>query len=489
MQLYNLKFIRLRFILPLIFVSSLGMAQITNTMFYMRGVPQRYQINPAFQPECNFFLGLPGLSPFQAKVQNSPFALNDAIYYNSQLDSLITFLHPLGDKDAFLSLLKETNFINSEVSASIASFGFKSNNLYFTFDINERVFAQFSYPDDYIRLPIIGPDSGMVYDFNNFAMDFTALNEISMGVSRKFGDRLTIGIRGKILLGQANLVTKLFDVTFSANETAWPLHTDISLNTSSPYLADYVKVAANAPLDLVFGNIDSMSNIDTPSLNELRKMALNPKNFGLGLDIGADYRVNDWLQVSASIIDLGRMSWNSGVVNLTNKSDYYFDGVNYFLDGDKDFFEAFTDSIENTFDKFNSSGTKYATWLPAKIYAGAAFYVHPKINFGVLSRTDFYKGNVRQQFTASANFYPIRMISTSLSYSIIDRYYKNIGIGLALKASPFNFYIITDTGPSAAMWWNKAKYVNLRIGMNMMFGCIREKGKGKAAMYDMPLVD
>jgi hypothetical protein len=33
-----------------------------NTLFYLQGAPQRYFINPASQPECNFFFGTPGLS-------------------------------------------------------------------------------------------------------------------------------------------------------------------------------------------------------------------------------------------------------------------------------------------------------------------------------------------------------------------------------------------------------------------------------------------
>lgn len=479
-----------KILLLFICIPFFSMAQMPNTLFFMRGTPQRYQINPAFQPECNFFIGLPGASPVQVKVQNSPFALKDAIYYDEDIDSLITFLHPRGDKEAFLSLLKETNFINTEASVNLGSFGFRTkNNLFFTFDISERVFAQVSYPEDFLRLPIIGPDEGTAYDFNNFAVDLTAMNELSMGVSTNLGEKLTVGIRGKILLGQANFNTEKYDVTFSASEAEWPLHTDISLNSSSPYLTDYVEMVANAPLDLVFGDLDTM-NIEEPTASEIRRMALNTRNFGLGLDIGADYKLTEWLRVSASLIDIGRIKWKDGVLNLKNSADYYFNGVDYFLDDDDEkFFDDFTDSMKNTFNNFTSTETSYGTWLPAKIYAGAAIYPNPKVSFGLLSRTDFYQGKVREQLTLSANLSPNRMLSTTFSYSLIDNYYKNIGFGLALKVFPFNFYLITDTGPSVAMWYNEARYVNLRLGMNLMFGCKKEKGRKKGVKYDMPVVD
>ena len=64
--------------------------------------------------------------------------------------------------------------------------------------------------------------------------------------------------------------------------------------------------------------------------------------------------------------------------------------------------------------------------------------------------------------------------------------YKNLGLGLALKLFPFNFYIITDTAPSIVFWPTEAKYLNLRVGLNIMFG---GKQKKKAPVFDMPLVD
>jgi hypothetical protein len=120
-----------------------------------------------------------------------------------------------------------------------------------------------------------------------------------------------------------------------------------------------------------------------------------------------------------------------------------------------------------------------------KLYLGGAIYAHPKISFGLLSRTEFFKGDIRQQFTASANFYPIRMVSATVSYSVIGQSYKNIGFGLALKAFPFNLYFLTDTGPSIYFFPTEAQYFNFKIGMNIMIGCKKSK---KDKTYDMPLI-
>ena len=144
-------------------------AQNTNTMYFMHGVPQRYQINPAFHSECNIFIGFPGIAPLQTQFRNSAFGLADVLEYNGHLDSLISFRHPLAVKnsqESFLALLKNKNSFESDVSIGIASFGFKSKeyDTWFSFDISQRISAHGGYPADLFRLPLLGADSASFFD-------------------------------------------------------------------------------------------------------------------------------------------------------------------------------------------------------------------------------------------------------------------------------------------------------------------------------------
>jgi len=443
----------------------------------MRGVPQVYQVNPAFQPECNFFLGLPGISPLNAKVAISPFAINDVLIYDESIDSLITFLHPLADTDAFLSILKEKNFINTDVSSAIVSFGFRAKNAYLSFDISQRVSARAEIPEDLFKLPIYGPDSARNYDFNNFGVHASVWSEYALGASYQFGEKLSIGWRGKLLFGQANINTNKFDVTLSTSEDSWPVHSAITLDVCAPFL----DVVYDDEGMIDFDNLE-MRDLSIPK--DLPSIAFNPKNFGLAMDIGMDFRPLNWLQISASLVDLGYIKWNDYVYNLENNAEYDFMGVEVNLDSE-DFMQDLADSLEQVF-KFSATENPYSTALPAKIYAGVAVYPHPRISFGALSRTEILAGDIYQQFTLSANFYPIRMLSAAFSYSIIDRYYKNLGIGLSFKPGPFNMYLITDTGPSAAFWPYEARFVNLRLGFNLVFGCKKLSKKEKKVV--LPLI-
>jgi hypothetical protein len=456
-----------------------GFSQLTNTSFFMKGVPQVYQINPAFQPGCKFFIGLPGVSPFQVRAQSAPLSLKDLVYYNEIAGQPITPFHPLGDKQAFLDGLNDRNFINTDVGVPIASIGFGSptDGKFIAFDITQRVSANVNYPKDIFEIPIHGFDSGMNFDFNGLGIDAMVYTELAMNVSRKLGDIITVGWRGKILLGQANISTTKFDVTLGTGEESWPVHSNIVMNAALPFLD--VKYNADGMID--FANTDLVPDIE----KDIPSLVFNPKNIGLAMDIGVDIRPTDWLQVSASVVDFGSIKWKDKIYNLENAADYQFNGLEVSLDG-TDFAQVLADSLSESFKfKSDSIPTAYRTWLPTKIYLGTAFYVHPKISFGILSRTELYKSSLRQQFTVSANFYPIRMISTSFSYSVIEGSYKNLGLGLALKAFPFNFYILTDTGPSVYFWPTDATNMNLRIGMNIMFGCKQKK----APKFDVPLVN
>ena len=44
----------------LIWFSAGLQGQQSNILYYMKGVPQSHLLNPATQPRCGFYLGLPG---------------------------------------------------------------------------------------------------------------------------------------------------------------------------------------------------------------------------------------------------------------------------------------------------------------------------------------------------------------------------------------------------------------------------------------------
>jgi hypothetical protein len=161
-----------------------------------------------------------------------------------------------------------------------------------------------------------------------------------------------------------------------------------------------------------------------------------------------------------------------------------------------------SDSIFNAFKKFNVQPGGYSTYLPTKIYIGGTFNLwSDRISFGVLSMTELYLNTVRQSFSVSANIQPIRMFSTSLSYSLLDNTYHDFGFGLSLKLGPINTYYIFDYIPTTYDNLKNLKIANqtlpsipapvytrafsMKIGMNIVFGGNRKK----KLLQDVPLIE
>jgi len=200
---------------------------------------------------------------------------------------------------------------------------------------------------------------------------------------------------------------------------------------------------------------------------------------------------------------MGFIKWKDDVYSFTQDGKFEFQGVDI-SDGilSEDFdstmdaeFENLGDSIVDIFE-LKSSDDPYTTWLPTKIYIGGTYHIHPRVSVGLLSRSEIYDGKIRQSFTLSANTLLANFFSLSVSYSIMNYAYNNLGIGMAIRGGPIQLYFVTDRIPLSysmieisdngdtqkiPMFFDQ-RTLNFRFGLNLTFGC-REKG-----LKDKPLV-
>ena len=118
------KFIFFRFItvsLIAILSATFTSGQYSMTQYHMYGIPQTNQINPAFQPDCRFYLGMPMLSPMRFTAGINSLQYRDIFTWNSSLGKYINFLNPLSDKNAFLDALTPVNNLRIALSTNILS--------------------------------------------------------------------------------------------------------------------------------------------------------------------------------------------------------------------------------------------------------------------------------------------------------------------------------------------------------------------------------
>jgi hypothetical protein len=472
----------------IVLYSSIALAQVSNTLYFMDRLPQATQLNPAVQPKCDVYFGFPGLSSVQFDMGNNSLSLNDILSYNADLDSMITFMHPLANlhnnegKNKFINTLKDQNSIFTNFQIDVLAFGFRVKEMYFTCNYTIKTNFSASYPKDMARFMMYLADSIATYDFKGFGLNSTVYGELGIGVSRVFDD-FTFGIKTKLLSGLAdvstindqfqlktNVVNHMFDLTINSKTT---------FNIYDPYHEFRTDSAGET-------KFDSIVSKDNP-MDYFKPF----ESIGLGFDFGAIYTGVDKFVFSASVIDLGFINWKNNVYNLKTKNSYHFTGpsIDFYKDT-LDFFSAISDSLKES-SKFVQTRNSYTSWLPTKIFLGAEYYPVSFASLGLLSISQYYRQKFSQQIMASVNFRPGKMNMISLNYSFFDNGFSYIGIGMASRVGPFNTYFMTDNMPvqfgkfdGVPILPYKLKNFNYRFGINFVFGCGNRKLKDKPLMVD-----
>ena len=461
-------------------------AQVSTTLYHMYGVPQSNQLNPAFQPNCDAYLGFPMLSPLNFSTDMNPLRYNDIFSYNSQLDKIITFMHQDGDKSAFLNALNPINALNTNVGTNPLSMGWRDKQFYFTIDFTEKIENDVRFTKDFADFVLNGNRNQERFNFSETGFDLKYYHELALGISYDYEDLFQIGARAKVLFGVANINTRLSDITVRAYEDRWDFNSNMIFDVSGPFLSIPADSLGYVIWDSIPGSTESNfpDSLDVDFVKDNLSNFLGTGNLGFGIDFGFNFKPIENLSISASVNDLGFIRWKKNTYQLTNDGTFGWEGVEITLEEDWDPKEMLLDSLKKQMN-FTPEQVSYTTSLSGKVYLGAAYELNDKVKFGFVAKTRIYNYHFFNQFTFSANVMPIQMFSATVSYSIIGKNYTNFGLGLSLRLGPFNMYFITDQAPSGYLLPETINSLNFRFGLNLAFGC----AKIPKRMKDRPLID
>lgn len=452
-------------------------AQNSQVLYYMN-LPQRHFLNPALRPSNSLYIGLPALSGINLNVNNNFVNFSD-VFMNSG-DSVISILHPDYDISRFVAKIRDIDAIEPEAVVQLFGLGFNAGkDLYIFLDINERVAANVALPGDLLRLAFEGNEQfvGNKVDLSSLRGSAIWYREAGLGFSKNFGENLRIGMKGKLLMGMASasIDNRSLGITINDDYT----HTfdaDLMVNLSAPVT---VYVNGQNKLDSIAFD-DSRFNNTSGIIDYL----LDFSNFGLGLDIGAEYSFSDRLKISASITDLGYIKWKKDISNLQAESQFTFSGIDMLevYNGNMTFDslgQELLDSLKNSL-YLTETATQFTTNLPFGITVGGSYNLTKSFSVGLLSYTRIIGKQIREALTVSANLNLGNAFSTTLAYTAANGRYDNLGAGIAFRAGWFQIYILADRIP---VTWNKIitsnskipvpvswNTVHARLGMNMAFG-------------------
>jgi hypothetical protein len=453
-----------------------------NTLYLMPSVPQANQLNPALRHPCRIYIALPVISSLRQSTRNTGFGFHDAIHTGTGTQSGIYYLDP----DNLEKKMGKMNYLIGNSDVDLLGLGIEIGDWYFTVGISNHIMMQVAYPYDVVSLKDgnwdVNSGTAIPINLNNIGVDATAWNSIGVSASREISDGFRLGARIKYLNGMANVNTR--KSTIELNTTSDPITLDARVN---------YKVNSSVPVTLGFGSNGLVNNVDfSPAMHNLVGNYIFNGNRGLSIDGGLVYDLDEATQLSASFTDLGFIWWTGNVNNFTGDGSFVFEGIDidqYVNDPNQDdLLEALSDSLLNSFTA--SADTKsYITATPINLYGGITRQLMPNLKAGAMTWIEINSMQVRPSLTLSLNFTPFRAFAATVSYTLMNRKFDQIGAGLAFGNRGAQFYILTDNIPvrftkdvsTSLIWPYNARMLCLRLGLNLFFGCdevSKESGKG-----------
>lgn len=463
-------------------IVPLGIQAQSNTMYYLPGVPQSYTLNPATQPFCNLFIGMPVLNSIYLEVNNTGPGPTDFIWNDELTNQVIHPLHPDANLDDFLAKYNDENNLSLELDFSPISFGFRVKEMYFTFDMSSRMDNKLSYGNNFTDI-VDGIEDYSTYAFNSLGINVSEYFEFALGVSRKFGDEWTVGIRPKLLTGVASISSTNNDIALSTSHEVWQFDSQLELQIATPGFI--------IPTDEA-GKFDPEGDFDfdpaISSTSDYRKLAT--QNKGLGVDLGVHFTPMEELTVSASIIDLGYINWKKYVHTATLDGSYPFEGVIFSSSDTVEFLDYVWDSIKGNFDVSGGSDP-FKTTLDPKVFVGGSYSLFPTLDVGLLARFDLLESGMESNLMVHGNWHPSTVFAIGASYNPFGKRASTFGLALTSRLGPFHLYVVADYRafkynlyeseslpipiPLAV---NRTRF-NLRLGLNLVFGCNQQKRLSK----------
>jgi len=425
--------------LSLFFVSSL-FAQQELGLHFMRNIWQSSKTNPAFTSQTKINIGLP--HPYY-NISHTGASYNDFVVYKDGENVL--------DIGAVIDQMDDQNQLFTSVVTETFSVTFGLKNLKISINHAMKFNAFLDYPKELVELAWNG-NSQFIDQTIEIGPDIHAFayNEFGIGVALKILN-IDAGARLKILTGIGDLSTERNQVSVYTDPDIYQLTftTDYLINTSSFFVYN--------------GGNDFEIDFGDPSFNDVFA-----SNFGTAIDLGASFKIKD-INLSASIIDLGFISWKKNTVNYHSQGTYTYEGVDIsgIIRDDSISFEGALDSIGDILN-FQETYSNYTTMLPAKIYLSGTYDVGARMTFGALIYSEFYRGKVYPAFAVSARARFGNILSIGASYAIRNKTYDNFGINATIKLGPVQIFAVSDNIISAFQPYD-SRNANLRFGINLMF--------------------
>lgn len=426
--------------------------QQSNTLFLLHQIPQSNFLNPAVQSQCNWFIGFPGLTSVHASYSNTAFTYNDLAGTSTwNLEGVLEQMHPV-------------DLVSGEANLYLLALGYKHRGVYFTFHIADKTHLFQTVPRNMAGIIVQGnaPVVGEHLRFNAFRPAAFYSREYALGISRAVNPYWSAGARARLLFGKASLYPTRSSISTFTGASAFNLLLDADYTMNSSFPVTILDDGDGNITDITLNGIDYM------------QLLLNRGNPGVAFDLGAIYRPSEQITLSASLLDLGFIRWRTDLNQVNTTGHFIFEGHDEPADlVSTNFLVFMIDSLINSFHH-TVSQLPYNTFLPVQLFLGGSYRIREHLTAGAVSHTVWFHSKMHSSLTLSATTHLSNRFLATVSWSYLNNSIMNPGAAVAYYGKGFQFHVVSDNLLGFFFPFD-TRTVNLRMGMNLMLGCPRDK--------------
>ena len=418
-------------------------AQTDLGSYFMSNTWAANQLNPSLADSAKIQIHLPILS---YHLYHSPkVSLDDIIYQNGNQNVL--------SLDAVLDKLEEENEFNSDLDIHTLGIGIRYNKFLLSLSHRIRFSTQLDYSEKLAQLIWNGNAQfiGETVEFGP-ALNVNSFHEIGLGIQHEISDKICVGAKLKYLSGIGSIVTNNSLASLYTSDDIYQLtfNTDYSLQTSS------------------FLTVDGVSDFNF-TIEQFTLDNLFSSNVGFGIDLGASIQLTPKLNLSASVIDLGSITWKEETKEYSSKGDYNYGGIdlsNFFTEDSLEF-DIKLDTLEQIFGFQETASDSYKTNLNSSFYLSGQYDVSEKLRVGVLYRNIFGNNRNDSALALNAQYKLGKLFHLGINYAFMNNQLDNIGIMGIARIGPVQIFGSTDNilGLFGA---NAGNQSNGRIGISIL---------------------
>lgn len=468
-------------------MTSTASAQISNTIYFDKYNYRQHHLNPAMMPDQRFYFSVAGNVAMD--FGNKSLSFSDVVKnVNGKsvlfLDKSLNGTSERNGQKDFLDALGKKLHIFANTYVDILDFGFRmGDKSSLGFSLGAHIGTNLMLPKGIFETVLKNREYGDAIDVDasDLYVDAYAYTETGLTFAHQFGEKLNIGFTGKYLWGGASAKTDFSNITIHGDIDHWVM------SGTAEIMASYPGLVATTDSE---GKLKIENEMDDISWNDFKG------NHGLAIDLGTTYKLTKRLTLAASITDLGFINYTDNVARISMTQDFEYKGAT-FKDGERDpqthmkddgelDFNQYEDQFKET---FQPNGTdKFKQALNTKIYLGASWEPIKIIGFGFLSKTTFAHKKAWQEFSASVNLHPIRLLSINGMYSMMDGSWHALGLGVNLNLGPLNIFAACDNIPvhygtakdEDYIFPDKIKSTRFNVGLGLVIGSKEHQAKRRA---------